>query len=74
MRCYAPRGQSIGKLLTRIAVVHVGTEQPCTFWRSVVGNVSMVTLGIFDAAFIVGKQHRRLGDFLASTRVVRAAG
>jgi len=69
-----PRGQSVGKRLIRIAVVHVDTEQPCTLWRSIVRNVSMVTLGIVDAVFIVGKQRRRLGDFLARTKVVRAAG
>ena len=69
-----PRGQSIGKRLIRIAVVHVDTEQPCTLWRSIVRNVPMVTLGIVDAVFIVGKQRRRLGDFLARTKVVSAAG
>ena len=69
-----PWGQSIGKRLIRIAVVHVDTEQPCTFWRSIVRSLSMITLGIVDAMFIVGKQRRRLGDFLARTKVVGAAG
>jgi len=34
----------------------------------------MVALGIFDAVFIVGKQRRRLGDYLARTKVVSIAG
>ena len=59
-----PRGQNIGKRPIRIAVVHVDTEQPCTIWRSIARNVSMITLGIVDAVFIVGKQRRRLGNFL----------
>lgn len=69
-----PKGQSIGKMITRIAVVHVETEQPCTVWRSFVRNLSMVALGIFDAVFIVGKQRRRFGDYLAGTKVVSNAG
>ena len=69
-----PGGQSIGKRLTRIAVVHVDTEQPCTFWRSIVRNVPMMALGIVDAVFIVGKRRRRLGDLLAGTKVVKAVG
>ena len=68
-----PRGQSIGKRLIRIAVVHVETERPCNLWRSILRNVPMITLGVVDAVFIVGKQRRRLGDFLARTKVVSAA-
>jgi len=31
----------------------------------------LLALGFVDWVFIVGKQRRRLGDFLARTRVVR---
>ncbi|MFM8899090.1 MAG: RDD family protein [Burkholderiales bacterium] len=64
-------GQSVGKRLTKIAVVHAKNEQPCTYWQSFVRNVPMVILGFFDLIPIVGKQRRRVGDFMASTKVVR---
>ena len=65
-----PGGQSLGKRFTRTAVVHVETEEPCRYWQSVVRNMAMV-LGVIDAIFIVGKQRRRLGDFMAGTKVVQ---
>lgn len=65
-----PGGQSVGKRMTRISVVHVTTGEPCRYWQSLVRNFAMV-LGVFDAAFIIGKQRRRLGDYLACTKVVR---
>jgi hypothetical protein len=67
-----PGGQSLGKRLTRTSVVHVTTEEPCTYWQSCVRNFTMV-LGVFDAAFIIGKQRRRLGDHLGRTKVVQLA-
>lgn len=66
-----PGGQSIGKKFTKSAVVHIETGQPCSYLQSCVRNVCLIVLGILDWAFIVGKQRRRLGDFLARTRVVR---
>jgi uncharacterized RDD family membrane protein YckC len=65
-----PGGQSLGKKLVGIAVVHATTELPCRCWQSVVRNGFMLVLGVFDAMFIVGIQRRRLGDHLARTKVV----
>ena len=65
-----PGGQSIGKRFTKTAVVSATTDVPCRYWQSVVRNIAMV-LGVIDAVFILGKQRRRLGDYLAGTRVVR---
>lgn len=65
-----PGGQSLGKRLTRTAVVHATTGEPCRYWQSLVRNAAML-LGVFDAAFIVGRQRRRLGDYIAGTRVIR---
>lgn len=65
-----PGGQSLGKRLTKIAVVHVTTEKPCNYWQSSVRNFSMV-LGVVDAVLIAGKQRRRLGDYLGRTKVVQ---
>jgi len=65
-----PRGQSLGKIVTKIAVVHVRTGEPCTVWRSLVRNLSLAVLGVFDCAPIVGKKRRRVGDYLAGTMVV----
>jgi uncharacterized RDD family membrane protein YckC len=65
-----PGGQSIGKRFTNTSVVHVDSELPCTYWQSCVRNFAMV-LGVIDAAFIAGKQRRRLGDLIAGTKVVQ---
>lgn len=66
-----PGGQSIGKKFTKSSVVHVETGRPCSYLQSSIRNVCLIVLGVFDCMFIVGKQRRRLGDFLARTRVVR---
>jgi uncharacterized RDD family membrane protein YckC len=69
-----PGGQSIGKRFTKSSVVHVETGRPCSYWQSCLRNACLIFLGLLDLVFIIGKQRRRLGDFLASTRVVRAVG
>lgn len=66
-----PGGQSIGKKFTKSSVVHAETGQPCSYMQSCVRNICLIILGVIDCVFIVGKQRRRLGDFLAKTRVVR---
>lgn len=68
-----PGGQSIGKRITKSSVVHIKTEQPCTYWQSLVRNFPILVLGVIDAMFIVGKQRRRLGDYVARTKVVKSA-
>ena len=68
-----PGGQSLGKKVTKSSVVHIKTEAPCRYWQSVVRNFPILVLGIFDVIFIVGKQRRRLGDYMARTKVVKAA-
>jgi len=65
-----PGGQSLGKRFAKTAVVHVTTEKPCSYWQSCVRNLAMV-LGVIDAVLIVGKQRRRLGDYLGRTKVVQ---
>ena len=64
-----PGGQSLGKRLTGTAVVHATTEEPCSYGRSLVRNLALV-LGVIDAVFILGKQRRRLGDYIAGTKVI----
>jgi uncharacterized RDD family membrane protein YckC len=65
-----PGGQSLGKRLTRTAVVHAATGEPCRYWQSVLRNLAMM-LGVIDAVFLLGSQRRRLGDYMAGTKVVR---
>ena len=67
-----PGGQSLGKRITKSSVVNVDTEEPCSYWRSALRNFPILVLGVIDAAFIVGKQRRRLGDYIAGTKVVKA--
>lgn len=63
-------GQSLGKRLFRIAVVHAVTGRPCTFGQSLVRNATLSLLGIVDVLLIFGRDRRRIGDYLARTRVV----
>lgn len=62
-------GQSIGKKLMNLYVVSNEMEKPCTYWQSFLRN-STYLLGIFDFIFLFGKERRRLGDRLASTKVL----
>lgn len=62
-------GQSIGKKIMNLYVVCTDTDGPCTYIQSIVRNVTYI-LGIFDLIFILGSERRRLGDRLASTRVM----
>ena len=62
-------GQSIGKKLMKLYVVRSDTEEPCTYGRSVLRNITYL-LGIFDLIFLIGPTKRRLGDRLAKTKVM----
>lgn len=66
-----PGGQSLGKRVVRIQVVHAETALPCGYWRSLVRNLSLGLLSPIDELTLLGAQRRRLGDFLAGTRVVQ---
>ncbi len=65
-----PNGQSIGKKLLKIRVVNQETLLPCSLAESFLRNITF-PLGIFDWVFIFFGSHRRLGDFIASTIVVK---
>lgn len=65
-----PNGQSIGKKLLNIQVVNTSTKQPCTLLESFLRNITF-PLGLFDWVFIFFGQHKRLGDFIASTIVIK---
>jgi len=65
-----PNGQSIGKKLLRIRVVNQETLLPCSLAQSFLRNITF-PLGILDWVFIFFGSHRRLGDFIASTIVVK---
>lgn len=70
MRDGLPGGRSLGRRVTRSSVVRVDTEEPCSFWRSFLRNLPLL-IGVFDAVFIAGRQRRRLGDYIAGTKVVK---
>ena len=65
-----PNGQSIGKKILKIKVVNKTTMQPCSLVQSFLRNITF-PLGVFDWIFIFFGSHRRLGDFIASTIVVK---
>ncbi|MDO9005527.1 MAG: RDD family protein [Aquabacterium sp.] len=66
-----PGGQSLGKKFTRIAVVHFETGRPCGYWQSFARNVPLLVLGVLDCLPLIGQQRRRVGDYLAKTKVVK---
>jgi uncharacterized RDD family membrane protein YckC len=68
-----PGGQSLGKRMLGMTVVHGETGAPCTVWQSFVRNLLLALLGPLDWVFIFGNQHQRLGDKAARTVVVEAA-
>jgi uncharacterized RDD family membrane protein YckC len=61
-------GQSIGKRMLKIRVVHHETKRPCSFGQSFGRNLS--GLFIFDWLFALGEKRMRLGDMIANTEVV----
>ena len=65
-----PNGQSIGKRILKIRVVDIETLHPCSLSQSFIRNITF-PLGIIDWMFIFFGSHRRLGDFMASTIVVK---
>jgi uncharacterized RDD family membrane protein YckC len=65
------QGQSIGKKVLNLRVVNLHTRQSCTFLESFLRNITF-PLGLIDWAFIFFGKHRRLGDFLASTIVIKS--
>lgn len=65
-----PNGQSIGKRLLNIKVVNQSTKLPCSKTESFLRNITF-PLGIFDWIFIFFGSHRRLGDFIAATIVIK---
>lgn len=65
-----PNGQSVGKKLLNIRVINKETMRSCSILESLLRNITF-PLGIVDWAFIFFGSHRRLGDFIASTIVVK---
>lgn len=63
-------GQSIGKRIMKIQVVHTDTEKPCSLGQSFWRNLPNVFL--FGWFFILGEKRMHLGDMMASTRVIKA--
>jgi uncharacterized RDD family membrane protein YckC len=63
-------GQSFGKNLLKIQVLDDGGINPCSWTQSFFRNVTFL-LGIIDWIFILFKSHRRLGDYIAGTIVVK---
>lgn len=66
-----PGGQSLGKRVLDIAVIHRDTGRPCGYLRSLVRNVSLSFFGVIDWIFIFGTKRQRLGDLMANTAVIK---
>jgi len=77
---FAP-GQSVGKFLLGLHVIHVRTGRRCGRWRSMARNVIFVVPGLNLVALVLecvrivrDPQGERLGDLLAQTQVVDGLG
>jgi len=63
-------GQSIGKRLFGLKVIHDRSGSSCTWLRSIGRNVFHLFF-VIDALFALGNNRMRLGDWLAGTVVVK---
>lgn len=66
-------GQSVGKRLMGIRAVQLETGLSCTWSKSLSRNLWHVVF-VLDAIIVLGERRMRLGDMVAGTVVVRAAG
>jgi len=66
-----PGGQSLGKKVMGTAVIATDTEKPPMLEESLIRNF-LGFLSILDFVWILGQQRKRLGDWAASTIVVKA--
>lgn len=64
-------GQSLGKRLLGLKVIHHNNDQPATWRSSLLRNLTLLVLPI-DVLFALGDERQRLGDRLAKTIVVNA--
>ncbi|MFZ6874150.1 RDD family protein [Undibacterium sp. Di27W] len=64
-------GQSLGKRIMKIRVVHADTEQACNLPQSLIRNLALLT--VVDWFFILGRSKFRLGDLIARTKVMKAS-
>lgn len=67
-----PNGQSIGKRLLKMSVIHFETHAPCSIVQSIIRNLTTPFIGFFDWIFIFFGSRRRLGDMLAITLVINS--
>lgn len=68
-----PKGQSLGKKLLGISVVHKESGEYCNIGQSFIRNFLTPIFGIIDAVLIFGEERQRLGDMLAKTIVVKSS-
>jgi len=75
------RGQSVGKFLFGLHVIHVRTHERCSRLRSVARNIvfavpglNLVALVLESMTIVRDPQGERLGDLLAETVVVEGFG
>ena len=64
-------GRSWGKKIAGTRVIDAVTGEPCSIGQSLVRNLLLAVLNIFDWIFIFGDTRQRIGDMVAKTYVVR---
>ena len=64
-------GRSWGKKIAGTRVIDAETGAPCSIGQSLVRNLLLAVLNIFDWIFIFGDTRQRIGDMVAKTYVVR---
>ena len=69
-------GRSIGKRIIGLQVVDM-TDRPCTFWKSCIRNLIVVVFMYVPGLLIIeyiamrsSREQRRIGDYMAKTRVI----
>lgn len=66
-----PRGQSVGKIILGLSVVHKDTGKYCTLQQSFLRNITTPIVGAVDILLILGKDRQRFGDRIANTIVIQ---
>lgn len=76
-----PHGQSVGKKMAGLMVVHLSDNQPCTREQSALRGIILLVLGwvpfvgwlIEPFALLIDDRGQRLGDRAAGTQVIEAS-
>ncbi|MCF6138853.1 RDD family protein [Pseudalkalibacillus berkeleyi] len=64
-------GRSLGKIIKKLRIVDVTTNEKSSLFRVILRNITFMFMGPIELFIgFVRKDHRRVGDLLAGTKVI----